>query len=68
MIPKSIIITTISILKFDLCEFIKIDKISDNRIKNGYEQSKYTKIVKNNIEIYNLLIKEYEKYLEENYQ
>ena len=67
MIPKSIIDLTLDILWNDYYELKKIKNLTDARRKMSYHDPHYIKSVERNMEVYRLLITEYEKYLEENY-
>jgi len=67
MIPKSIIDLTLDILWNDYYELKKIKNLTDARRKMNYHDPHHIKSVERNMEVYRLLITEYEKYLEENY-
>ena len=68
MIPKSVVELTISIFKNDLEELEEFNKKMDNKVEDGYGESKFSSSVKHNIDVYKMLIKEYEKYLDESYR
>jgi hypothetical protein len=67
MIPKSIIELTINTFQNDLKELEKVNNREIARGRDGYSEISYIYILRRNIETYKMLIKEYEKYLEENY-
>jgi hypothetical protein len=67
MIPKSIIELTINTFQNDLKELEKINNREMARGRDGYGETNYIHILRRNIDTYKMLIKEYEKYLEENY-
>jgi hypothetical protein len=67
MIPKSIIELTINVFYNDLKELENINNREISRGANGYGEVDYIQVVRRNIDTYKMLIKEYEKYLEENY-
>ena len=67
MIPKSVVELTINVLESDLSELETVNNRIINREIEGYSAPVYSKEIKNNIDVYKLLIKEHRKYLEENY-
>jgi len=67
MIPKSIIELTIDIFNNDLKELEKVNNREMARGRASYGEVDYIHVLRRNIDTYKILIKEYEKYLEENY-
>lgn len=67
MIPKSVVELTINVFKNGLKELEYVKKRVGFSVGRGYQEPNYMSSVRNNIDTYELLIKEYEKYLEENY-
>ncbi len=67
MIPKSIIELTINTFQNDLKELEKVNNREIARGRDGYSETNYVHILRRNIDTYKMLIKEYERYLEENY-
>jgi hypothetical protein len=67
MIPKSVIELTINVFKNDLEELENVNRRITFNGNCGYDEPSYIKTVRHNIDVYKLLIREYEKYLEESY-